>query len=474
MKKILFVASECQPFIASGGLGDVIGSLPKELAKNKNFSVDVVVPLYKKVKPEYREKFELIAKTYINLSWRKQYLGIYRYTSDKVNYYFLDNEYYFKRDNLYGYYDDAERFAFFSKAIIDFMLYTDNIPDIIHANDWQTGLVSVYLRTLYYHEERLKNVKTIFTIHNIEYQGNFDLSKDLIEDVMGISMNDSYLLEYNGRLNIMKAAMECSNKVSTVSPTYALQITTSEFGHGLEGEVNRVKDEGKLFGILNGIDTKFYNPKTDKAIYKKYDINSLENKKYNKEELQKELNLDVNNNMIISMVTRLVSHKGLSLLIDSLNEIMKEDVQLIVLGTGDPYYENYLRDMEKTYPTKIRAIIDYNQALSRKIYAGSDLFLMPSISEPCGLSQMIASRYGTIPLIRETGGLKDSIKDFNINGNGYTFNSYNGYDIYLTIKRVLEDYNNISWLDKVKKTMSVDFSWKKSAKEYISEYNKLK
>lgn len=474
MKKILFVASECQPFIASGGLGDVIGSLPKELAKNKNFSVDVIVPLYKKIKPEYREKFELIAKTYINLSWRKQYLGIYRYTSDKVNYYFLDNEYYFKRDNLYGYFDDAERFAFFSKAVVDFILYTNNIPDIIHANDWQTGLVSVYLRTLYYHEEKLKNVKTIFTIHNIEYQGNFDLNQNLIEDVMGLSMNDSYLLEYNGRLNIMKAAMECSNKVSTVSPTYATQITTSEFGHGLESEVNRVKDEGKLFGILNGIDVKFYNPKTDKAIYKKYDIDSLENKKYNKQCLQKELNLEETDVMIISMVTRLVSHKGLNLLMESLNEIMKENVQMIILGTGDPYYEEYLRNMEKTYPNKLRAIIDYNQALSRKIYAGSDLFLMPSVSEPCGLSQMIASRYGTIPLIRETGGLKDSIKDFKEDGNGYTFNSYNGYDIYLTIKRALEDYNSDAWISMIKKTMSVDFSWKKSAKDYIREYDKLK
>ncbi len=473
MKKITFIASECQPFIASGGLGDVIGSLPQEIAKNKQFSVDVIVPLYQKMKPEYREKLEFVTKTYINLSWRKQYLGIYKYSSNNVNYYFLDNEYYFKRDNLYGYFDDAERFAFFSKAALDFMLYTENIPDIIHANDWQTGLVSVYLRTIYYHTEAFKKVKTIFTIHNIEYQGNYDLNKNMVEDVFGISFNDSYLLEYNGRLNIMKAAMECSNMVSTVSPTYAEQITTSEFGHGLEHEVNRVKDEGKLFGILNGIDTKFYNPKTDKAIYKKYDLKTIENKKINKYALQKELSLEEGDKMIIAMITRLVSHKGLNLLIESLNDIMQEDIQFIVLGTGDSYYENYLREMEKTYPTKLRAIIDYNQPLSRKIYAGADLFLMPSVSEPCGLSQMIASVYGTIPLVRETGGLKDSIKDFSNGGNGYTFNSYYGHDIYLTIKRALNDYQNETWNEKIQMTMSVDFSWKASAKQYIKQYNKL-
>lgn len=473
MKKITFVASECQPFIASGGLGDVIGSLPQEVAKNKNYTVDVIIPLYQKIKPEYREKFEFITKTYINLSWRKQYLGIYKYTQNNVNYYFLDNEYYFKRDNLYGYFDDAERFAFFSKAVIDFMLYTNNIPDIIHANDWQTGLISVYLRTLYYHEEKFKNVKTIFTIHNIEYQGNYDLSSQMIEDVIGISMNDSYLLEYQGRLNIMKAAMECSNKTSTVSNTYALEITTKEFGHGLEHEVCRIKDEGKLFGIVNGIDTKFYNPKTDKAIYQKYDINSLDKKQENKIKLREELNLENNDSMIVAMVTRLVSHKGLNLIIDAFNNIINENIQLVILGTGDPYYENYLKNMENVYPNKLRAIIDYNQALSRKIYAGADLFLMPSVSEPCGLSQMISSRYGTIPLVRETGGLKDSIKDFNIGGNGYTFNSYNGYDIYLTIKRAIHDFNSDSWIDKIKTTMSVDFSWKASAKKYIKEYDKL-
>lgn len=473
MKKITFIASECQPFIASGGLGDVIGSLPQEIAKNKNFSVDVIIPLYKKIKPEYREKLEFITKTYVKLSWRNQYLGIYKYTVNNVNYYFLDNEYYFKRDNLYGYFDDAERFAFFSKAAIEFMLYTNNIPDIIHANDWQTALVSVYLRTLYYHTEEFKKVKTIFTIHNIEYQGNYHLNKQMIEDVIGVSMNDSYLFEYKGSLNLMKAAMECSNKVSTVSPSYAEEITTSEYAHGLQEEVNRVKAEGKLFGILNGIDTKFYNPKTDKAIYKKYSLKTIEDKKINKENLQKELNLEVKDTLLAGMVTRLVSHKGLNILMNALNDLMKEDIQLVILGTGDGYFENYLKNMEKAYPNKLRAIIDFNQPLSRKIYASADLFIMPSISEPCGLSQMIASAYGTIPLIRETGGLKDSIKDFSIGGNGYTFNSFDASDLLSTIKRALNDYQDSSWQEKIKTTMSVDFSWKASAKQYIKEYNKL-
>ncbi len=476
IRKITFVASECQPYIASGGLGDVIGSLPKAIAKaKKNYEVSVIVPCYSKIDKKVKEKMEFVAQTTVALSWRKQYCGIYRIVEKNVTYYFIDNEYYFKRDRLYGYFDDAERFAFFSKAAIEVMLYLGEIPNIIHCHDWQTGLLPIYLRTIYYGNVLLMNVKTIFTIHNIEYQGRYNLSENLMEDVFGISINDGYLLEYKGGLNIMKGAMESSNKVSTVSPTYAEEICTSTYAHELEHEVLRVKEEGKLFGILNGIDTTFYNPSKDKAIYQKYSIKSLEDKKINKAKLQEELNLPVSENTpLIGMVSRLVSHKGLDILRDAFDTIAALDLQIVILGTGDEYYEHFLKEMEYRYPNKVKTIIDFNQVLSRKIYAGCDLFLMPSKSEPCGLSQMIASVYGTVAVVRETGGLKDSIIDVQQeNGMGYTFKDLNGYQMYETIKRAISDYNSPKWEEIVKAAISKDFSWKQSAKEYIKEYEKL-
>lgn len=477
IKRVTFVASECQPFIASGGLGDVIGSLPKEIAKaaKNEYQVNVILPLYSKIDKAYRKKFEFIGQTFVRLSWRKQYCGIFKYEEKGITYYFVDNEYYFKRDRLYGYFDDAERFAFFAKTAIEVMLFTNEIPDIIHVHDWQAGILPVYLRTLYYGNVLFMNVKTVFTIHNIEYQGSYALDADIIEDVFGISMNDAYLLEYRGGLNIMKGAMECANKVSTVSKTYAEEICTPEYAHGLEHEVRRVKEEGKLCGILNGIDTTFYNPLKDKNIFANYNEKDFSNKKINKAKLQEELGLPQEENIpLIGMVTRLVSHKGLDMLRDVFERIAELEVQIVILGTGDAYYEDFLREMQNKFSNKVRAVIDFNQNLSRKIYAGSDLFLMPSKSEPCGLSQMIASRYGTVAIVRETGGLKDSIIDFsNPKGNGYTFNSLDGNAMYETIKRAISDYHESNWEQKVHMAMKSDFSWKKSAKHYINMYNEL-
>lgn len=482
IKNIAFVASECQPFFASGGLGDVIGSLPKKIVKLDKglWNVEVYLPLYSNISKQYANKLVYVGQTYVKLSWRRQYCGIYKYEDAGVTYYFLDNEYYFKRERLYGYFDDAERFAFFSKAVIDVMLHLNmlglnNIPDIIHCHDWQTGLVSVYLRTLYYHHDAFKSVKRIFTIHNIEYQGKYSNDSDIIEDVFGISSNDAYLLEYHGTLNIMKGAMECSNIVSTVSPSYAEEIKTPEYAHGLEIEVNRVASEGKLCGILNGIDTVFYNPKHDKALFTNYDKKDFELKKTNKVELQKMLGLPVNQDVpLIAMVSRLVAHKGLDLLRQAFEEIVNEDLQLVILGTGDAYYEGFLKDMEAKYQHKVKVILAYNQDLSRKIYASSDLFLMPSASEPCGLSQMIASRYGSVPMVRATGGLKDSIKDFtDENGNGYSFSGFASSSLVEMIKRAICDYHSDKWEKLVEKVMNVDFSWKVSAKSYVQMYKKI-
>lgn len=478
MKTIFFIASEAQPFFASGGLGDVIGSLPKKIAKNAKdkFKVSVILPLYAKLHQAYKNKLVYVGQTITQLAWRNQYCGIYKYEEKEITYYFVDNEYYFKRDNFYGYFDDAERFAFFSKAAIDVMLFLNQIPDIIHTHDWQTGMVSVYLRTLFYHDSRFANTKTIFTIHNIEYQGIYALDQDIIEDVFGLSMQDAYLLEYNGRTNIMKGAMESSHFVTTVSPSYAKEILDPLFAHGLEHETKRVYEEGKLMGILNGIDKIFYNPARDKALFENYDRKDFTLKIKNKEELQAMLDLPVDGTVpMIGMVSRLVSHKGLDLVKEVFEDVLQEKVQVVVLGAGDPYYEGYFKDLEYRYHHKLRAIIAFNQDLSRKIYASSDIFLMPSQSEPCGLSQMIASRYGSIPIVRQTGGLKDSIHDFSEgNGNGYTFQNINASEMLATIKRALSDYQDSElWNKQVEIVMNKDFGWSTSAKQYVKMYEKI-
>ena len=465
-------------FFASGGLGDVIGSLPKRILKNAKgeFEVSVILPLYAKLNQAYKNKLIYIGQTTTKLSWRNQYCGIFKYEENGVKYYFIDNEYYFKRDNFYGYFDDAERFAFFSKAAIDVMIFIDEIPDIIHVHDWQAGMLPIYLRTLYYHDTRFAKVKTVFTIHNIEYQGIYAYDQDIIEDVFGLSFNDGYLLEYLGKVNIMKGAMEAANFVTTVSPTYAEEILQKEFAHGLEHETVRVKGEGKLKGILNGIDKVFYNPAKDKALFENYDKKSIEVKLKNKEELQDMLDLPVDKNIpMIGMVSRLVSHKGLDLVKTIFEDLLAQKVQFVLLGTGDPYYEGYFKDLEYRHKNKLRVIIAFNQDLSRKIYASSDIFLMPSKSEPCGLSQMIASRYGSIPIVRETGGLKDSIRDFSSNnGNGYTFSGFDAYDMLKTILRALHDYQDKDlWNKQVEMVMNKDFGWSTSAKQYIRMYEEI-
>ena len=475
--KIAFIASECQPFFASGGLADVIGSLPQAIVStNPSIEVNVFLPLYKSLNPEYQDRLQFIDEIIVNLSWRKQLCKIYLYSEKGVNYYFIDNEYCFNREKLYGYYDDAERFALFSKACIDTMLKFKLVPDIIHCHDWQTALVLVYLRTLYYYIADFKNMKRIFTIHNIEYQGIFSFDTDIIEDVFGIDNNDGYILEYDGCINLMKAAMECANLVTTVSPNYAEEIKRVEYAHNLENEVKRVDEEGKLSGILNGIDYNFYNPETDKHLFVNYNKDCVELKKQNKTNLQSMIGLPVDENIpLVGMVTRLVWHKGLDILKGAIVKVLEQKLQLVILGTGDIYYEGFFKDIESKYPNQIKVIIAFNQDLSRKIYAASDFFLMPSFSEPCGLSQMIASRYGSIPMVRSTGGLKDSIHEEKEFGNGFTFDGMDSSELVKMCQRAMDLYykDDTSFIEACKKVMSVDFSWKSSANNYIELYNKL-
>jgi len=466
-RKILFVASEATPFIATGGLADVIGSLPKALAQDPAYDVRVVLPLYSDIKSEVRRKMSFLGNIFTPLSWRNQYCGVFTCEEKGVKFYFIDNEYYFKRTGCYGYYDDGERFAFFSKSVLEILPFIDFYPDVLHCHDWQAALAAIYLKTIYCKREKYSLIRAIFTIHNIEYQGKFSL--DILGDLFGIDEEYKGLVEYNGCINLMKGAIECSEKISTVSPTYAKEIKSSHYAHGLEDIIR--KNEGKLTGILNGIDVLSYNAETDKALFANYSAEDLSQKAVCKAELQKMLGLPVRNVPIIAMITRLVAHKGVELVQSVIEDVLHEDVQFVLLGTGESGYENYFTDLGKRYEGKVSANIAFNGDLSRKIYSGADMFLMPSLSEPCGLSQMIASRYATVPIVRETGGLFDSIRPYGSGGNGFTFASRNPYDMLYVIHEAIDLYkNHEEWQALLKKVIAVDFSWQQSAKEYKKLY----
>ena len=466
-KKILFVASEATPFIATGGLAEVIGSLSKALAKDPAYDVRVVLPLYSDIKAEYRRKMSFLGNIFVPLSWRNQYCGIFSCQEEGVTFYFLDNEYYFKRPGCYGYYDDGERFAFFSRGVMEILPFINFYPDVLHCHDWQAALSVLYLKTIYCYRPEYQFIRALFTIHNIEYQGKYSL--DIQEDLFGISNNYRYLLEYDGCLNLMKGAIECAEKFSTVSPTYANEIKNPLYAHGLD-EIIR-KNAFKLSGILNGIDTVSYDPATDPALFAHYSADDLGNKAVCKAELQKMLGLSVKQVPVIAMISRLVSHKGLDLVKAVIEDILQDDVQFVLLGTGDAVYENYFKDLGRRYTGKVATVIAFNGDLSRKIYSGADIFLMPSKSEPCGLSQMIASRYAAVPVVRETGGLFDSIKPYGSGGNGFTFAAYNPYDMLYVVREAVNTYKNgEEWQVLMQKAARTDFSWLHSAEEYKKLY----
>lgn len=467
-KKILFVASEAAPFIATGGLAEVIGSLSKALAKEPYYDVRVIVPLYQDIKKDYRKDFRFIGNIFVPLSWRNQYCGIFEYVKDNVTFYFVDNEYYFKRPGCYGYYDDGERFAFFCRSVMEILSFLNFYPDILHCHDWQAALAALYLKTIYCFRPEYQYIRAVFTIHNIEYQGKYSL--DILEDLFGISYRYQYLVEYDRCINLMKGAIECCERFTTVSPTYAGEIKDPYYSHGLDAIIKR--NEFKLCGILNGIDPDYYNPETDKALFANYNADNLAPKAICKEELQRMLNLPVKpDTPILAMISRLVSHKGLDLVKEVIEQALRQDMQFIILGTGDSVYENYFADLGRRYQGKVVSVISFNSDLSRKIYSGADIFLMPSKSEPCGLSQMIASRYGTVAIVRETGGLRDSITPYGAGGNGFTFHDYNAYDMLYVINEAFGVYRNREeWKKLVYKAMTTDFSWSKSAKYYEGLY----
>ena len=470
--KVLYAASEALPFAASGGLADVAGSLPQALRK-RLIGCRVVMPLYSTIKQELKDTMKFITNISVPVAWRRQYCGIFEAKYGGVTYYLLDNEYYFKRDGLYGYYDDAERFAFFSRAILEIIPHIDFKPDVIHCNDWQTALTPLYYSTIYATQPGYENIKTVFTIHNIQYQGVY--GKELIDNVVGLDYSHKNLIEYDDTVNFSKAAIECANAVSTVSPSYAKEILDPWYSHGLD---TILKERSfKLRGILNGIDVENYNPETDKDIFKNYSAEKMTGKATNKRELQKFFGLpEKKDTPVMGMVTRLVSHKGLDLCKAVLDELLATtDIQLVVLGSGDTEYEDFFRGLASRYPEQVGLCLGFIPDLARKIYAGTDLFLMPSKSEPCGLSQMVALRYGSIPIVRETGGLRDSVKDSGDNeGNGFTFANYNAHEMLHAIRRACEGYSDKKgWKILVKRAMESDNSWGKSANEYIRMYKEI-
>lgn len=473
--KVLFVGSEANPFIKTGGLGDVLGSLPKSLIKS-DVDARVVIPKYKKINENLKKELKFLKWFMVPVGWRTQYCGVFEYEEDGVKYYLLDNEYYFGRDGLYGYYDDGERFAFFNRAVLIFLKLVDFQPDIIHCNDWHTGMIPVLLKVEYAKDLFYFNIKSVFSIHNIKFQGVFP--KEILPDLFGYDLEPYYngSLAFDGGVSFMKGGVLYSDRISTVSYSYVDEIKTQEYGERLDSILR--EREYALNGILNGIDYKEFNPEEDKLIYENFSKNSLEGKAVNKKELQKELCLPVNENAaMISMVTRLTNQKGLDLVVDIADKLLQHDIQLVILGTGDYHYENHFRGLADRYRDKVSANIKFDNGLAHKIYAASDMFLMPSLFEPCGLGQLIALRYGTVPIVRETGGLKDTIFPYNQYsglGNGFSFRNYNANELLSVTEYALDIFRDKDkWNSIVIQALDSDNSLEKSANDYNEMYKEL-
>jgi starch synthase len=470
--KILYAASEAQPFAMSGGLADVAGALPKALVE-EGVECSVIMPYYKKtIDEKQQKKFKFVTEFYVPVGWRSQYCGVYKTEVSGVTYYFVDNEHYFKRDfGIYGYYDEAERYAFFSRAVLETIKHTGDIPDIINSNDWQCALIPVYFAIYYRFQHDMRRIRNVFTIHNIAYQGKYGF--DLLEEVLSIPRHMGALVEYDGDVNLMKGAFEVADKITTVSPTYAEEIFENWFACGLE---NALANKGfKTCGFLNGIDIDVYNPATDTAIPEKFSLRKMSGKAACKSALLEKVGLPDGDEPVIGIISRLVEHKGFDLVKAVFDDIVSMGLKVVILGSGEDEYQGFFHDAQNRFPDKVSFTCGFIPELARMIYAGADMFLMPSRSEPCGLAQMISLRYGTVPVVRATGGLKDSIADCGEeNGLGFTFQAYNAHDMLDSIGRAYDMYNDKkAWKELITRAMKADVSWKKSAKLYIGLYEEL-
>ena len=471
--KILYATSEAVPFCKTGGLADVAGSLPPALAR-EGAEVAVILPLYQRVKEKFGGELKFECYDYVDLAWRHSYCGLFSLERDGVTWYFLDNEQYFNRPDLYGYMDDGERFGFFSRAIVRMLDHLKFWPEVIHCNDWQTALVPIYLKDDGVREDRYRGIKTTLTIHNVEYQGRY--GKDTLGDLFGLDHGwaEDGTIMMDGDVNLLKGAILCADAVNAVSPTYASELKLAYFAHRLEGILS--KCGYKLSGVLNGIDMDRYNPATDDHIAENFSLEDLSGKNIDKIALQRMMGLREEPCVpVVGIVSRLVSHKGLDLICEVLHDMMELPLQLVVLGKGDRKYEEFFHWAAQQYPGRMAVRLDYNEDLSMAIYAGADLFLMPSKSEPCGLSQMIAMRYGTVPIVRETGGLKDTVQPYEAwrdAGNGFTFSNYASGDMLYVIREAVYLYKDYpdAFSRLRKRAMACDFSWARSAKEYLRIY----
>lgn len=479
MKKILFVSSEAVPYIKTGGLADVVGSLPKYFDRNE-YDVRVMLPKYACMDAAFLPNLRFVCHFYVNLNWRKQYVGILESEYRGIHYYFVDNEFYFAGSSPYNnIYEDVEKFAYFSKAVLASLPYIDFAPDVIHCHDWQTGLVPVYLHTAFGDDNFYAGIKTVFSIHNLKFQGRWRIRE--VIDITGLPeqiFNDKELESY-GEANYLKGGVVYADAVTTVSPSYANEITTQEGGEGLHGLMNARRNV--LHGILNGIDYDEFNPQTDPYIESNFSSKSvLSGKKANKAALQKELGLPVRESaFVIGIVSRLTEQKGFDLVSYIMDDLVSRlDVQIVILGTGESKFENVFHHFHSQYPDKVSAYIGYSEEKAHKIYASADAFLMPSLFEPCGLSQMMSMRYGTIPIVRETGGLKDTVQAYNEyenTGTGFSFCNFNADDMKHVIEYAYHVFHDErkAWEDMMQRAMAQDFSWNKSAGEYEKLYDSL-
>ncbi|MBE7025638.1 MAG: glycogen synthase [Ruminococcaceae bacterium] len=477
--KLLFACAEAAPFAKSGGLGDVMGALPLALSKIKDNTVSVILPYYHSIKYNPAVSKEYICHFHMPLAWRNQYVGIFRHViknegvnkRNELTYYFVDNDYYFGREG-YGYADDGERFAFFSKAVLEALPHLGFTPDIIHCNDWQTGFIPLFLKAFY--QTQLPNVKTVFTIHNVEYQGKADPS--FLSEVLGVDAYWRGAVTFDGLVNALKCGIVLCDRLTTVSETYAHELKYDYFAHGLAGIIR--ENDYKTTGIVNGIDTKIYNPATDVCLPVPFSAEALPEKRENKRLLQEKMGLSVTDSVpLVATVSRLVPHKGFSLIEAVGHQLAQCGIQWIILGTGDKNYEEYFRTLAHRYPATVSAHICFDETLSRTIYGAADFLLMPSQSEPCGLSQLIAMRYGVIPIVRETGGLVDTVPPVNPEtgeGRGITFKTFNAHDMLHAVERAIELYNNAPLFETIQKAnMHTRLDWRESAKKYMTVYRSI-
>lgn len=474
--KTLFVAAECAPFFKTGGLGDVAGALPKAL-KEKGTEIKVVLPFFTKMPQRYKDQLQDLFSYDVYVGWRKQYCGVKYLQLNGIDYYFLDNLYYFDRPELYGYFDDGERFAFYQQAVIELMEKIDFIPDVMHLNDYHTSFIPCLLKEKYRWIQKFSKIRTVLTIHNIEFQGQYD--PGILYDLFGMGSEryDDGSIRFNDCVNFMKAGILYADRVTTVSPSYAEEIKTPEFGAGLD--VILRMESGKLRGILNGIDYEAFDPAKDPALFANYDQKHLEKKIENKVQLQKYLDLPVRPDVpVIGIVSRLTYQKGFHLLLQEMENLMQFDVQLVLIGTGDPNFENQFHYFGGKYPTKASIHIAFDVTLAQKVYAGVDMFLMPSAFEPCGLSQMISMRYGTLPIVHEIGGLRDTVEPYNPitnEGTGFGFNIYEPFYLMNAMKQAIELYQSQPkiWQKMMIEAMSRDFSWDGSSEQYLELYKQM-